>query len=185
MPSDRSLTINATPTLTWSGSTVTGVSMSYDQGPSQPPMKNVVDKKTGFIDLSKMPVDNGYTDNIDILMTLCSSGIVDPGGNPVEMTWGNLGDPTNNPMTGTPPNTPWAWFCQTPPLGQPYDRTPISVANMAMVRTSDTVVTIDDNTPLTSASYVFCLGLVLWPITVRQFFTIDPIIGTKGKGTSK
>jgi hypothetical protein len=182
MAGDRTLSITATPTLIWHGPDNIGANLSYQQTGSVPNMPNAVNRQTGFIDLSKMPANSNYTNNVDIMITLDASGLRDPSGNTVPAAWANVGDPVTNPMNGVPPNTPWAWFCATPPPGFPYVTTPVLIPNMASIRNSDSVVFIDDNTPLTSAYYIFCLGLVLWPAGRRYFITIDPIVGGKGAG---
>jgi hypothetical protein len=182
MPIDRTLSLTATPTLIWNGPDNISANMTYTQTGSDPNMPNVVDRRTGFINLSAMPANKKYTNNIDITITLDASGLKDPSGNAIPASWANVGDPVNNPMNGVAPNTPWAWFCATPPKGQPYVTTPVLIPNMASIRNSDTVVFIDDNTPVTAANYIFCLGLLLWPAGRRYFITIDPIVGGKGVG---
>jgi hypothetical protein len=186
MPIDRTLSLTATPTLIWHGADNIGANMTYTQTGSVPSMPNVVNNHTGMIDLSRLPANADYTDNVDITITLDASGLRDPQGNPVRAQWANVGDPqtTGGNWNGVPPMTPWAWFCANPPPNaSTYVTTPVLIPNMVSIRNSDTVVSIDDNTPINSGSYIFCLGLVLLrPNGARYFITIDPVIGGKGVG---
>ncbi len=183
MPVDRTLSLTATPTLIWNGPNDIGATMAYQQTASVPNMPNVVDRRTGQIDLSHLPNNANYTSNVDIMITLDASGLIDPSRNTVPAAWAVAGDPVNNPMNGVPPNTPWAWFCANPPSpGAQYNTTPILIPNMTSIRNSDSVVFIDDNAAVGTGNYTFCLGLVLWPAGRRYFITIDPSIVGKGIG---
>lgn len=172
---DRTLTIKCTPTLQWHSAnhppySITG-SMVYEQTGSVPNMPNAVDRQSGDIDLHNMPNNSKYTDNIDITLVLDPSQIVDPEGKSIPARWATQGE-------GTEPGMGAAWFINLPP---PVNYTPITVADMTIVRNSDTQVTIDDNTPGTPQRYAFCLGLVL-PQQDNYFMAFEPIISGKGLG---
>lgn len=182
MPADRTLGITATPTLIWNDGTYNniGATMAYTQTSSVPNMPNKVDKKSGQIDLSHMPSNSNYTNNVDIIMTLDASALRDLSGNPLPAQWSQVGDITS--WTGSPPTTPWCWFCANPPPGSSqYNHDQIDVLNMTTVRNSDSVVFIDDNTLIGTGNFTFCLGLtLLLPTGARYFITIDPAIVGKG-----
>ena len=186
MPVDRTLSLTATPTLVWNGPNNITATMAYQQTASVPNMPNVVDRRTGQIDLSKLPNNANYTSNVDIMITLDTSALKDPNNNSVPAQWGVATvDPQNgSPWSGVPPMTPWAWFCANPPPNSTtYNTTPILIPNMIAIRNSDSVVFIDDNAAVGSGNYTFCLGLVLLlPNGARYFITIDPTIIGKGIG---
>lgn len=187
MPADRTLGITATPTLVWNDGTYNniGATMAYTQTSSVPNMPNKVDKKSGQIDLSHMPSNSNYTNNVDIIVTLDASALRDLSGNPLAAQWSQVGDIIG--WNGAPPTTPWCWFCANPlPGSSQYDHNQIDVLNMTTVRTSDSVVFIDDNTLIGTGNFTFCLGLtLLLPTGARYFITIDPTIVGKGTGTNK
>lgn len=189
MPVDRTLSVTATPTLVWNGANDITATMAYAQTASVPNMPNVVDRRTGQIDLSKLPSNANYTSNVDIMITLDASALRDRSGNSIPAQWGAASlDPQIPPpgghWSGVPPKTPWAWFCANPPANSPtYDTTPILIPNMIAIRNSDSVVFIDDNAAIGTGNYTFCLGLVLLlGGGNRYFITIDPTIIGKGIG---
>ena len=175
---DRTLSISCRPTLTWNSWTVpyniTGT-MVYTQTGSNPQMGQIVDPSSGDINLRNMPNNSNYNDNVDIYMTLDTSGLVDHDGNPISGRWALSGE-------GTMPGMGAAWFINPPPVGGPIDYTPIpNPTGMSIDRQSDALVVIDDDTGLGTPTYAFCTGLVL-PGFDNYFMAFEPLISGKGKG---
>ena len=172
---DRTLAIVATPTLIWRGDGGIGATMSYQQTEAVPSMPGVVDHQSGNINLGKMPKNSRFTDNIDVLIFLDASNCVDAQGKPITVRWAQ-------PNEGNYPNDfGCIWFCATPQPGQPKNTTQIAVPGMSTGRISDTLVFIDDNTPMGTPLYTFCMAIVI-PDRGGYYITIDPVIGGKGQG---
>ena len=173
----RTLNITCTPTLVWRPDGSIGATMAYSQGTSVPNMPNVVNPANGNINLGRMPNNKNYTNNVDVNITLDSSHCVDQNGNSIGVRWAY-------PNEGNPPNDIGCiWFVNTPPQGQPKDTTAIAVPGMSTGRTSDSLVFIDDNTPMAGPAYSFCMAIVI-PSRSNYYITIDPVVSGKG-GTSK
>lgn len=169
---DRTLTITASPTLTWDGSVPTKATMSYSQGASDPNMPGVVNPANGRINLRALPPASGYTTNVDITIMLDTTTAKDPNGNPIAVRWALAGEGNGA-----------IWFCATPQPGKQKDTTPISVDLMTLTRTSDTQLDIDDNQALGGSDYTFCMGLTVPSISTTPLL-IDPIVTGKGTNTS-
>lgn len=172
---DRLLTITATPTLNWNASgQLTGVTMSYSQYTSTPNMPNMVNPRTGDINLRNMPANNNFTDNVDITINLDDSTAVGPNGAHVAVRFAY---PTESNGDGTGP----IWFCATPQPGQP--KNPAQIPNppgMSTGENTSSQVYLNDDQPDGGSSYSFCLALVV-PSVSGTPITIDPIVSGKGK----
>lgn len=171
MPIDRTLTIQVNATSNW-GINGLGANISYQITGSNPSFPNAITDPQGDINLSNMPTDPNFTDNIDITFIL-NAAMTDQNGNPLASRWALPSEGSGN--YDSPEG--FCWFCASP-----GNTEPITVADMTTVRNSDTSVTIDDDTPDNyAAQYFFCLGLVaLLPET--HFITIEPVITGKGVG---
>ena len=100
---------------------------------------------------------------------------VDAQGKPITVRWAQ-------PNEGNYPNDfGCIWFCATPQPGLPKNTTQIAVPGMSTGRISDTLVFIDDNTPMGTPLYTFCMAIVI-PDRGGYYITIDPVIGGKGQG---
>lgn len=175
-PVDRTLSITVTPVLVWNRVSPPdiGATISYAESDSTPNMPNIVNEQTGAINLSRMPANHNYTDNVDITLTLDTSQLRDSNGNPITGRWALASEGANG----------FCWFCTvnaTPPPA--YSTTPTTITGMSTSRSSDTVILINDDTADGGPSYAFCLGLVL-PGFNNYYITIDPIISTKGTNSS-
>lgn len=175
---DRTISITCTPVLTWTSSVPPysiGGTMTYAQTGSNPNMPNAVDRQSGDIDIKNMPKNANYTDNIDIYLTLDTSQLKDPNGNPVTGRWTKSGDVAD-------PNVNAAWFI-TYPLPTPINYTPITPpTGMTIDRQSDTLVVIDDDSADGAPACAFCTGLTL-PDYGTYVISFEPIISGKGKTT--
>ena len=170
----RSISVTATPTLVWNADGTVDATVEYEETASDPPMPGVVDRHTGDINLRKMPSNANYNFVVALHITLDTSKMVDPQGNPVA---GRFAQWSEAPMAGAGP----VWLCKAPGPGEARDTTPIYVLMMILIRTSDTLVTISDAVANDGPDYEFCLGLVL-PDHGNRFITIDPRITSKGVG---
>jgi hypothetical protein len=170
---DRSITIQATPTLHWDANNqITGVTFSYSETSSDPNMPNVVNETNGNIDLTHLPNNANYTDNVDVIINLTCSA-TGPNGNSLVVEFAPT-SPSPGPI----------WFCNVPPPGGPKDPTPIATPpSMAIGANSLSQVYIDDNQADGGASYCFCMAVVV-PSVGTTPFTIDPIITGKGNSNS-
>ena len=170
---DRTLEIMVTPTLSWFVNTIVGSFTTYVQTGSKPRMDAVVNQMSGYIDLSSMPDDPDYNDNVDITLTLNTQYLKDQNGIDMQARFAKDGE-------GELPGEGALWFCKNAVNGR-KDVTPITVPDMHVIRRNDKTVIIDDDTPLASPPYTFCMGIVL-PTRNNEFVLIDPILSTKGTG---
>jgi hypothetical protein len=177
---DRTLAVTCRPLLIWHGTNPPniGATAVYTQAGSNPNMPNRV-STNGDLKLDHLPSNANFNDNVDVTITLDTSGLVDPNGNPVQGRWAFANE--GPLMLGSP--TGFCWFCTVTNSGsRQYDPTPITISDMSTSRLSDTQVLIDDDTVNSDPDYAFCLGLVL-PQYNNYYITLDPIIGSKGKST--
>lgn len=166
---DRTLAIQVNATSNWNVPGL-GANITYQITGSNPSFPNAITDTQGDINLSDMPTDPDFTDNIDITFTL-NAAMTDQNGDPLASRWALSTEGSGS--YETPEG--FCWFCASP-----GNTDPISVAGMSTVRNSDTSVTIDDNTPDDNAAeYFFCLGLVVL-MPEPHFITIEPVITGKG-----
>jgi len=187
---DRKLKITVTPTLVWNSTNPPDigatVEFSQDNGETDPPMPDVVNPTTGRIDISDMPVDDKFTDNIDIKIKLDTSKMKNADGSKLtgKARWANS-DEGPYQWNGTSGYLGFGWFCQmnaSPPPA--YNRIPpTTITNMSFDRQNDTELKIDDDTPEETTEYAFCVAFVLEGYG-NYYISIDPIISGKGVGSN-
>lgn len=170
---DRSITIQATPTLHANSSgQITSVTFAYEETASDPNMQNVVNETTGDINLSHLPSNSRYTDNVDILINLVTP-VTGPQGLNYDVRFATTSE-GNGPI----------WFCAVPPPGGPKDPTPIPTpSDMSIGANSSTQVYLNDDQADGGSSYCFCMAVVVPSVSATPF-TIDPIITGKGGSNS-
>lgn len=170
---DRSITIQATPTLNYDmNEGLTSVTFSYEETDSRPNMQNVVNEQTGDIDLTRLPPNAKYTDNVDVIINLVTS-IPLPNGNSITVNFA--------PATPSPGAI---WFCAVPPPGGPKDPTPIATpAGMSIGENTASQVYLNDDQADGGSDYCFCMAVVV-PSLSSSTYTIDPIVTGKGTNSS-
>lgn len=173
---DRQITMTCTPVLIWYDDGSIGANVTFSQTGGVPSaMAGRVDSH-GAIDLTNMPVDAAYNDNIDVTINLDTSQMVDRNRIAVAGRWA-----TAEEYSGEGPVTGFCWFCGTDANGNYSSAVPITIPGMATVRLSPTAVLINDDTPDAGPAYAYCLGLVLpdLPNQNGYYITIDPRITSK------
>lgn len=187
---DRKLTIQCTPTLIWNGTNPPniGATMAFADTASDPNMPGAVNSVTGDIDISNMPKNTKYTDNIDITLLLDTSNLKDANGNPLTgdpvARWAHSDEgPTYTDAKGKTQHLGYCWFCQITDLQkrQYIISPPIDIAKMSISRPDHLNVLIDDNTADGSPAYAFCMAFVL-PGYDDYYISIDPLISSKSGG---
>jgi hypothetical protein len=187
---DRKLKITVTPTLVWNSTNPPNigatVEFSQDNGETDPAMPGVVDPTTGKIDISNMPANDKYTDNIDIKIKLDTSQMKNADGTKLtgKARWAES-DEGPYQWNGTSGDLGFGWFClmnASPPPA--YSAVPpTTITGMSFSRSSDNDLQIDDDTPDGSDEYAFCVAFVLEGYS-NYYISIDPIITTKGTGSN-
>jgi hypothetical protein len=173
-PTDRSLTITVTATSNWigPGPNDLGANISYAETASKPNYPNAIDN-AGNVYLGHMSSDPKYTDNLDITLILNAQMTARDGTTKLDARWAL---PTEGSGTYPSPEG-FCWFCASPTNWQPIATPP----GMTLIRNGDTSITIDDNTTDDFQSYIFCMGLMVPPVS-NHFITIEPVIvGKVGK----
>lgn len=190
---DRSVTVVVTPTLVWHSTNPPNVTatIEYSVSSSDPTGTAVVDPNTGWINISHMPPNSGYTDNIDMTLQLDTSKMKDASGNlltgDATPRWAKSGEgQTYTDSNGKTQHLGYGWFCNITSLGPPlkYDISPpISIDKMSFKRPHDLKLEIDDKTPDDSPAYAFMMAFVL-PATDKYWISIDPLISGKNVGSN-
>ncbi|WP_285709094.1 hypothetical protein [Erythrobacter oryzae] len=176
---DRQITMLCTPTLVWNADGSIGATIAFTQTNGVPAAMNGRIGSDGSIDLTAMPNDPAYNDNIDITIMLDTSRMVtQDGSQPVAGRWA-----LPDEFSGSGPVTGYGWFCGTDANGNYSASVPITIPDMSFVRVSDTELVIDDDTPDNAPAYAYAMGLVL-PGYSNYYMTIDPRITTKTTNTS-
>ncbi|WP_033375952.1 hypothetical protein [Porphyrobacter sp. AAP82] len=170
---DRQITMTCTPVLVWNSANDIGATFTFAQTNGVPDPMNGRVGSDGSINLTALPHDDSYSDNIDITIMLDTSRMVDQNGNPVAGRWAQPGE-----FSGTGPVTGYGWFCGTDANGNYSAAVPITVPDMTFVRVSDSELVIDDDTPDDAPGYAYAMGLVL-PNYGNYYITLDPRITTK------
>lgn len=171
---DRQITMLCTPTLVWRADGSIGATIAFTQTNGVPAAMNGRIASDGSIDLTNMPHDDNYNDNIDVTIMLDTSRMVtQDGSQPVAGRWA-----LPDEFSGTGPVTGYGWFCGTDANGAYSASVPITIPDMSFVRVSDTEMVIDDDTPENSPTYAYAMGLVL-PGYANYYMTIDPRITSK------
>jgi len=170
---DRQITMTCTPVLVWNTDGSIGATFTFSQSNGVPDAMNGRVGSDGSINLTAMPQDNNYNDNIDITIMLDTSRMVDQSGNPVAGRWAY-----SNEWSGTGPVTGFGWFCGTDGNGNYAASVPIAIPGMQFQRNSDNELVIDDDTPDNAPGYAYAMGLVL-PNNGNYYITLDPRITTK------
>lgn len=183
---DRTMTITCTPTLIWYGTNPNniGATIAFTETASDPDMPGAVGAQ-GNLNLSALPKKSKYNDNVDITFVLDPSQLKYADGTPITgnniLRWANANEgPTYVDGNGNTQHLGYAWFCHINSL-VPLNYTtspPIAVSDMSWVRSSDTQLILDDDTPLGSPVYAFMLAFVL-PEFSNYYISVDPLIGTK------
>ncbi|WP_073973877.1 hypothetical protein [Erythrobacter donghaensis] len=171
---DRQITMLCTPTLVWRADGSIGATIAFTQTNGVPAAMNGRVGSDGSINLTAMPHDDNYNDNIDITIMLDTSRMVtQDGSQPVAGRWA-----LPDEFSGTGPVTGYGWFCGNDANGNYSASLPITIPDMSFMRVSDTELVIDDDTPDNSPTYAYAMGLVL-PGYGNYYMTIDPRITTK------
>lgn len=170
---DRQITMTCTPVLQIHSANNIDATFTFAQNNGVPQAMNGRVSSDGSIDLTNLPADPNYNDNIDITIMLDTSQLVDQNGNPVAGRWAQPGE-----FSGTGPVTGYGWFCGTDANGNYSAAVPITVPDMTFLRMSDTELVIDDDTPDNAPGYAYAMGLVL-PNYGNYYITLDPRITTK------
>jgi len=169
----RKVHITCTPTLIWYNDSHIEATVVFTQTYGEPAAMNGRVAADGAIDLTNMPEDKSYNDNIDVTINLDDSRMVDPHGNHIAGRWAY-----DTEYSGTVEVTGYGWFCEIDANGKSIPSHPIKVDNMAISRLNDTSILIEDNTPELMPPHEYCLGLVLSGHN-NYYMTIDPRITTK------
>jgi len=189
---NRKLKIKCTPTLNWISSTPPyniGASMAFeeDSDGTEPAMSGVISPGANgeiVIDISEMPNDDKYNDNLDITLKLVTKDMKNADGTKLtgDARWA-LETEGHETYNGQDYTLGYLWFCTadaSSPTG--YNRMPpASIANVTRARDDDKDIEIHDDTPDGAASFGFCVGFVLEGYG-DYYISIDPMISTKGKG---
>src|SRR3546814_6964932 len=104
-------------------------------------MPGAVNSTTGDIDISNMPKNTKYTDNIDITLLLDTSNLKDANGNPLTgnpvARWAHSDEgPTYTDAKGKTQHLGYCWLCQITDLQKrQYNISPpIDIAKMSISR---------------------------------------------------
>ena len=171
---DRQITMTCTPMLIWYDDGSIGATVTFTQTGGVPAAMNGRVDSHGAIDLTNMPTDDAYNDNIDVTINLDTSQMFDRDHqNAVAGRWA-----TAEEYSGEGPVTGFCWFCGTDANGNYSSAVPILIPGMVTERLNDTAVLINDDTPDAGPAYAYCLGLVL-PNNNGYYITIDPRITSK------
>lgn len=187
---DRKLKVICKPTLIWLDTDPNHLNIqataefTQDDGVgiTDPPMAGVV-SPLGKIDISKMPKDNKYSDNIDVTFLLDTSLMKNADGTALTggARWACT-DEGDYPLPGGGSiKVGFGWFCNpNPNAPSGYDPVPpITIPNMTFSRKNDNVLEIDDNTTVGTPQYGYCIAFVL-PGYGNYYISIDPLLTTKG-----
>lgn len=172
---DRQIAMICMPVLVWNSANDIGATFSFTQTIGMPAAMNGRVGSDGSIDLTNMPADPAYNDNIDVTIMLDTSRMVDQNGNPVAGRWAQADE-----YSGTGPVTGFGWFCGTDANGNYSASVPITIPNMSFLRMGDTELMINDDTPDNAPAYAYAMGLVL-PNNGDYYITLDPRITSKTK----
>lgn len=175
---DRKVSITVTPTLIWHSDSNIEATFSVSQTSGEPAAMNGRVASNGAIDLTGMPNDPLYSDNIDVTITLDDSQMVDPNGNHIAGRWA-----TATEGSGDGKAVGFGWFCGVDANGNYDPWTPITIPAMSISRLSDTQLLINDDTPDAGPAYNYCMGLVLSGHN-DYYITLDPRITSKTPGTT-
>lgn len=170
---DRKVTITVTPTLIWHDDNNIEANFTVAQAYGEPAAMNGRVAANGAIDLTNMPTDTAYNDNIDVTINLDDSQMVDPSGNHIAGRWAT---PTEGSGDGRAVG--FGWFCGEDANGNYDPWTPITITGMHFSRISDTQLLINDDTPDAGPAYDYCMGLVLSGHN-NYYITLDPRITSK------
>lgn len=128
----------------------------------------------GDINLTNMPLDPAYNDNVDITINLDTSNLYEPTGKRVAGRWAFAEESSGQGETG------FAWFCGIDDQGKYTTKKSIDVPGMRIERLNDVQLRIYDDTPDTASTYAYAIALVL-PGYNNYYITIDPRITSKSK----
>jgi hypothetical protein len=168
---NRYIAVRWTPTLVYSGSDITATWTTSMLFTSPSSMLTRVDS-SGNINLQGMPKGDNFTDNVDIMIQLDTSEMVDQSGNPVAGRWALANE---SPGDGTPGGH--GWFCGNKPDGSYEPNLAAKIPGMSIIRIGDDQVLIKDETPDNDPGYAYCLGLF---VPARNYFMrLDPRITSK------
>jgi hypothetical protein len=171
---DRQIAMICKPVLVWHSATNIGATYTFIQIIGMPAAMNGRVGSDGSIDLTNMPADPAYNDNIDVTIMLDTSLMVTQDGTQaVAGRWAQAGE-----YSGTGPVTGFGWFCGTDANGNYSASVPITVPNMAFNRLGDNELMINDDTPDNAPGYAYAMGLVL-PDYSDYYITLDPRITSK------
>ena len=137
----------------------------------------------GKIDISEMPKDDKYSDNIDITITLDDSNMKNADHTKLtgKARWAYDGEGSYPLPGGGSVPVGFGWFCAPNPAAPTgYDPVPpIAIPGMTFTRKNDNVLEIDDNTILGTPEYGYCIAFTLEGYG-NYYISIDPLITTKG-----
>lgn len=192
--SNRTMEIMCTPVLTYPEGGGYGANVTYSLVRGTGGMNGKVNGNSrvdsrGNINLTQMPDTPGFNDNVDIIITLNTSELIDRNGDPTAGRWALPAEgPTWYPNGD---HVGCCWFCAYDATkSPPYDPTkPITIPGMtaALVPpvSATSPVKIQDDVADNGPSYGFCLGLILPDVTASPYFiTLDPVLTSKTMGSN-
>lgn len=193
---NRKLKIKCTPTLEWVKSTApysikATMAFEEDNDGTEPAMSGVISPGANgeiVIDISHMPDDNNYSENIDITLKLVTKDMKNADGTKLtgDARWA-LETEGHDTFNGVDYTLGYLWFC-TPNSSSPtgYDRMPpYDVPNVSRARDDkdDKTIQILDDTPDGAPAFGFCVGFVLEGYG-NYYISIDPLISTKNTSST-
>jgi hypothetical protein len=188
---NRKLKIKCAPTLQWNTTSPPwdiGATMTFeeDSDGTEPGMSGVIspgDNGEIVIDISNMPKNDNYNENLDITLKLETKNMLGPDGKKLDggARWANdtEGHETYN---GKDYTLGYLWFCTANPESPTgYDRMPpVTIDNVTKSKDDkdDKIIEILDDTPDGAPAFGFCVGFVLEGYG-DYYISIDPVISTK------
>lgn len=183
---NRKLKIKCTPTLEWHADGSIGATMSFDEDDddTEPAMPGAITTNANGeveIDISNMPKDDKYNDNLDITLKLVTKDMKNRDGSKLtggaRWAYETEGHETYNGVDYT---LGYLWFCNadaSSPTG--YDRMPpVDIPDVSKQRDDDKDIEILDNTPDGASGFGFCVGFVLEGYG-NYYISIDPVVSSK------
>lgn len=170
---DRKISMTVLPTLIWHSDSNIEATFGVTQTYGEPAAMNGRVAANGAIDITNMPSDAAYSDNIDVTITLDDSQMIDPSGNQISGRWA-----TDTEGSGDGRAVGYCWFCGEDANGNYDPWTPITISGMSTSRLNNMQFLINDDTPDAGPAYDYCMGLVLSGHN-DYYITLDPRITTK------
>ena len=171
---DRTISMTCTPVLVWHSATDIGATYTFTQTSGAPAAMLGRVGSDGSINLTNLPADPAYSDNIDIAIMLDTSQLRSQDGtSAVQGRWAQPDE-----FSGSGPVTGYGWFCGTDANGNYSASVIVTIPDMGIYRVGDGELMINDDTPDNAPAYAYAMGLVL-PDYGNYYITIDPRITSK------